>query len=243
MTSSGLEHGREPDGVPEHGVLDAPDGELAGRGGADDGGRRRAVGPVRVVASVDATSLCDSGSRSCWMRRSSTLPMAPRGSAGWRTGTEASRTALRESVLRVLPPVLRWFGPDSERSVMLKSAGVVSGAGAALRDRLLNRLAPLLDLVDVERPEEGCPRRFRRGAAAGGRRWPECRHDPPRPRGPQPRFPHGELRSWRRRSTGCRRTRRVPSARGAKPSCTRRLGPRFPSPPTGAAGAGLPSSG
>lgn len=64
-------------------------------------------------------------------------------------GTDASRAALAAAVERAVPPVLRWFGPDSERSRSLVEAGVVDGSGGSLRDRLLERLDPLLQSVDL----------------------------------------------------------------------------------------------
>ncbi len=166
----GLEHGREPAGYRNMSVLDEPTEswtDVVALMTVTDG-----------ALSVQFESLQSSTYEPLRQRVEKLLDEekfhAAHGAAWFRrlaAGTEASRTALRESVLRVLPPVLAWFGPDSERSVMLKSAGVVSEAGAALRDRLLNRLAPLLDLVDVERPEEDVPADFdeaRRRAGGGG---------------------------------------------------------------------------
>lgn len=65
-------------------------------------------------------------------------------------GTDASRTALRESVEAALPPVLAWFGPDSERGRDLVGAGVVDAAGSDLRSRFVERVAPTLEALGLE---------------------------------------------------------------------------------------------
>lgn len=54
------------------------------------------------------------------------------------------RTAIRTSLHRVLPVLLRWFGPDAERARQLLADGVVNGLGSDLRARFLERSAPLL---------------------------------------------------------------------------------------------------
>jgi ring-1,2-phenylacetyl-CoA epoxidase subunit PaaC len=58
------------------------------------------------------------------------------------------RTAMRDAAAAVLPDVLRWFGPDSQRACTLHDAGVTSAAGTALRARFLHRVGPLLALLD-----------------------------------------------------------------------------------------------
>ena len=65
-------------------------------------------------------------------------------------GTDESRAALRDALASALPTVLAWFGPDSERAAGLKEAGVVDAAGSGLRDRFRDRVAPVLQLVDVD---------------------------------------------------------------------------------------------
>ena len=55
-----------------------------------------------------------------------------------------ARELLRDSLDRVLPVVLRWFGPDSARMKEMLSDGVVDGNGSELRTRFLQRVAPLL---------------------------------------------------------------------------------------------------
>lgn len=61
--------------------------------------------------------------------------------------------AMRDAVRGILPPMLRWFGPDSERAESLVQSGVASAAGPALRQRYLDRVAPLLDVCGVEAAE------------------------------------------------------------------------------------------
>jgi ring-1,2-phenylacetyl-CoA epoxidase subunit PaaC len=59
-------------------------------------------------------------------------------------GTQEIRTALD----RAVPVLLRWFGPDSERTNGMLENGVVNGNGTELRTRFLERIAPLLAIVD-----------------------------------------------------------------------------------------------
>ncbi len=61
-----------------------------------------------------------------------------------RAGGDA-RAALTERVEATLPGIVRWFGPDSERARLVTGAGLVDAAGATLRGRYLERIAPLLD--------------------------------------------------------------------------------------------------
>jgi ring-1,2-phenylacetyl-CoA epoxidase subunit PaaC len=68
--------------------------------------------------------------------------------------SEGSRDALRTAVDRVLGPVLAWFGPDSDRARALTGAGVTDAVGPELRSRLLERIGPLLDLIDLDAPAE-----------------------------------------------------------------------------------------
>ncbi|MDX1673242.1 MAG: Phenylacetic acid catabolic protein [Longimicrobiales bacterium] len=68
-------------------------------------------------------------------------------------GTDASRSALRDAVSDLLPPVLAWFGPDSERAGVLEEAGVAIETGSALRSAFLERVSDRLARVGVE-PED-----------------------------------------------------------------------------------------
>jgi ring-1,2-phenylacetyl-CoA epoxidase subunit PaaC len=62
--------------------------------------------------------------------------------------SEAARDALREAVRRALPPLLAWFGPDSERARALHEGGVVGALPSALRAQFIDRVAPLVALID-----------------------------------------------------------------------------------------------
>jgi ring-1,2-phenylacetyl-CoA epoxidase subunit PaaC len=61
-------------------------------------------------------------------------------------GTEA-HAAMQAAVARVLPDVLRWFGPDSNRVHALQEASIVDGGGSDMRARYIERAAPLLRAV------------------------------------------------------------------------------------------------
>lgn len=64
-------------------------------------------------------------------------------------GGDAARDALAAAVRAILPGVLAWFGPDSDRARALVDAGVVDAAGSALRARFVERVAPLLQDVGI----------------------------------------------------------------------------------------------
>lgn len=73
------------------------------------------------------------------------------GSAWFRrltNGGDESRSALFTAVANVLPRVLQWFGPDSDRARALVDGGVVDAAGSGLRERFIDRVLPLLDDLD-----------------------------------------------------------------------------------------------
>lgn len=143
-----LEHGRDPDAYRNMAVLDEPaeswpdvvalmtlaDGALSVQFEAL---RESAYEPLRqrVDKLLEEERFHDAHGRA-WFRRLA-------------EGSTASRNALRSSVERMLGPVLGWFGPDSDRSARLEDSGVVSQRGSALRDRLLDRIAPLLQSVDL----------------------------------------------------------------------------------------------
>jgi ring-1,2-phenylacetyl-CoA epoxidase subunit PaaC len=72
---------------------------------------------------------------------------AQHGAAWMKRITKASpeaRDAVRNALARVLPVVLRWFGPDSVRMKEMLADGVIDGNGTELRTRFLQRVAPLL---------------------------------------------------------------------------------------------------
>jgi ring-1,2-phenylacetyl-CoA epoxidase subunit PaaC len=60
------------------------------------------------------------------------------------TASPEARELLRSSIERVLPVVLRWFGPDGARMKQMLADGVMDGNGSELRTRFLQRVAPLL---------------------------------------------------------------------------------------------------
>ena len=67
------------------------------------------------------------------------------------TGTAEAKAEVRSALERILPILLRWFGPGSDRSRKLLEDGIVDGAPADLRTRFLERVAPLLTpLHDVD---------------------------------------------------------------------------------------------
>lgn len=88
-------------------------------------------------------------------------------------GSDASREALVVASGAALGPVRAWFGPESERAAGLRDAGVVDAAGDALRARYIERIAPLLELADIDpdQADEPGAGRFdeaRRRSRAGG---------------------------------------------------------------------------
>lgn len=77
---------------------------------------------------------------------------AAHGAAWFRNlarGSESARETITRATHDVLPPVLRWFGPDSPRARALQEASVSDAVGSTLRSRYLERVAPLLAEVDV----------------------------------------------------------------------------------------------
>jgi 1,2-phenylacetyl-CoA epoxidase catalytic subunit len=71
--------------------------------------------------------------------------------AAWfnRIARSAGCDLLQAAVQDILPVVLRWFGPDSTRSRALQNASIASAAGSTLRNRFLERIAPLLAEIDA----------------------------------------------------------------------------------------------
>jgi 1,2-phenylacetyl-CoA epoxidase catalytic subunit len=61
----------------------------------------------------------------------------------------AARQELDDAAGRMTSLVLPWFGPDSENGRALHVAGVVDATGSGLRARFIERVAPLLALVDT----------------------------------------------------------------------------------------------
>jgi ring-1,2-phenylacetyl-CoA epoxidase subunit PaaC len=56
-----------------------------------------------------------------------------------------SLAAMKSALARIGPDVYRWFGPDSERANALVEAGIADAAGSTLRDRLTDRMRPLME--------------------------------------------------------------------------------------------------
>lgn len=91
------------------------------------------------------------------------------GSAWFRRlsqANERARGATREAAERALPSVLQWFGADDEAARGLIDAGLVAAAGSSLRERYLERVRPLLELVggstEVQPAFDGFRADFRR---------------------------------------------------------------------------------
>jgi ring-1,2-phenylacetyl-CoA epoxidase subunit PaaC len=72
--------------------------------------------------------------------------------AAWLKRIAASspeaRDLLAQAVTRALPVILRWFGPDGDRSKQLLADGVLNANGTELRTRFLQKVAPLLAATD-----------------------------------------------------------------------------------------------
>jgi ring-1,2-phenylacetyl-CoA epoxidase subunit PaaC len=63
---------------------------------------------------------------------------------------DAGREALTQSAARVLPVLLRWFGPDAGANETLRAAAVMNASGSELRARFVKRIEPLLAGLDVD---------------------------------------------------------------------------------------------
>jgi phenylacetate-CoA oxygenase PaaI subunit len=138
-----IEHGRPPEEYRSMAVLDrAPDswpGFVALNALADlaltvqlEALRASAYLPLRQrVQKLLEEEQFHAAHGTAWLRR-----MA-------RSGTSA-RTAAAEAVRAVLPGLLQWFGADSTQARTLLDASIVSAAGSSLRNRYLERAAPLL---------------------------------------------------------------------------------------------------
>lgn len=63
--------------------------------------------------------------------------------------TPAAKQQLDAATRDVIALVLPWFGPDADRARALLEAGIVDAAGSGLRARFIERVAPLLALVDA----------------------------------------------------------------------------------------------
>jgi ring-1,2-phenylacetyl-CoA epoxidase subunit PaaC len=70
--------------------------------------------------------------------------------AHWFARSPDGAGLLREALAGQAPVVLRWFGPDSERSRALVEEGVVDAAGSALRARFIERVRALGDGLGLD---------------------------------------------------------------------------------------------
>lgn len=70
--------------------------------------------------------------------------------ADWFARSDEGSRMLHAAIAQHAPIVLRWFGPDSERSRALVDEGVVDASGSALRTRYVERVAALLHGFDLD---------------------------------------------------------------------------------------------
>jgi ring-1,2-phenylacetyl-CoA epoxidase subunit PaaC len=70
-------------------------------------------------------------------------------------GGDDAHAAITAAAAAVLPGILAWFGPDSERARLLSDAGIADAAGSELRARYLERITPLLNLLGDEGAANG----------------------------------------------------------------------------------------
>ena len=72
-------------------------------------------------------------------------------------GSPDGKQEIKAALDRVLPVLLRWFGPESDQSRTMLENGIVNGNPAELRRRFIERIAPLLgaaeEVVDEIEPE------------------------------------------------------------------------------------------
>lgn len=77
---------------------------------------------------------------------------AAHGAAWWRrfaSASDESRAALHDAVQARAADVLAWFGPDGPTARALLDASIVDGTGSTLRERFVERMAPLLAAADL----------------------------------------------------------------------------------------------
>jgi phenylacetate-CoA oxygenase PaaI subunit len=143
-----IEHGREPADYASMDVLDTAPADWPG------------VVALNVLAdgalSAQFEALRESSHTQLRQRVAKLLDEerfhAAHGLAWFRRlagGGNATRDALTAAVRGVLPGVVRWFGPDSDRARLLVAEGIVAVAGSALRDRFLSGVAPSLREIGI----------------------------------------------------------------------------------------------
>jgi ring-1,2-phenylacetyl-CoA epoxidase subunit PaaC len=64
------------------------------------------------------------------------------------TSSPEGKQQIRDALDLALPVLLRWFGPDGDRTRSLLENGVMNANGTELRTRFLERIAPLLSVAD-----------------------------------------------------------------------------------------------
>ncbi len=77
---------------------------------------------------------------------------AAHGAAWWRrfaSASDASRAALHDAVQARAADVLAWFGPDGPTARTLLDSSLADGAGSTLRERFVERVAPLLATAEL----------------------------------------------------------------------------------------------
>ena len=149
-----IEHGREP---AEYASMDALDDAPADWPG---------LVALNLLAdgalSVQVEAFRDSGHAPLKQRVGKLLEEerfhAAHGSAWFRRlalGGDATCDALAAAVLHVLPAVLAWFGPDSDRARALVDAGVADAGGSALRARFIDWISPLFAQTGITAGDVG----------------------------------------------------------------------------------------
>jgi ring-1,2-phenylacetyl-CoA epoxidase subunit PaaC len=142
-----LEHGREPAAYRSIDVLDTEPQSWPGL--------------VAVNALVDAAltlqleALAESAYVPLRQRVQKLLEEetfhAAHGSAWLRriaaAGTDG-RATMQQAVADLVPGILRWFGPDGERSRALQDASITNASGTEMRARFAARIAPLVRVLE-----------------------------------------------------------------------------------------------
>jgi ring-1,2-phenylacetyl-CoA epoxidase subunit PaaC len=142
-----IEHGREPADYRSMEVLDNEPrdwGELVVLNALVDGAltiqlealRESSHVPLRQrVGKLIDEEIFHAQHGAAWMKRLA-------------TASDEARSLLNGAVRNALPHILRWFGADVGQGRVLLEDGVVNAMGGELRARYLERVAPLLALLE-----------------------------------------------------------------------------------------------
>lgn len=181
----GLEHGREAEAYASIGVLDAEPAswpELVAINTLVDTAltvqlealSAAAYVPLRQrVAKLVEEEAFHFAHGAAWFRR-----IADSGQAG--------HDAMQQAATRILPEVLRWFGPDSGRARALQDASITTANGSGLRTAFLQRAGGVLkavgdtaEMLQLEPSFDGFDERTRRmaGGAPDARTIAQVRGD------------------------------------------------------------------